>query len=209
MIHEQFMELRVGDVVQFFGHNYEIKETRNNGIGIETNAIIVDSRLSGNRPVTFRRRNGLWIIVEGYQEAQFDINKLNIVSKKSSEENSIEHFKKKIEETKTELVRLETTLKGLEDSKRMKELTVTISNLIVGDFYTVKFDNGNVVTGKFHARLSKQVILFYVHTNNEGMVISNCVVNHIKQIIHRPNFTYDYKSLLKKIDTFNSELENA
>lgn len=123
------------------------------------------------------------------------------------EENSIKHFKKKIEETKSELVRLETTLKGLEDSKRMKELTETLSNLIVGDFYTVKLGSAFWFTGIYSGGISLERLMFKrIDGNNTSETIYK---NSIKQIIHRPNFSNDYRNLLKKIDLYNSELENV
>lgn len=119
---------------------------------------------------------------------------------------TIEDFKKKIEETKSELVRLETTLNGLQESKRMKELTETLSNLIVGDFYTVKDDVGSVYTGKYTGTnpFANQSYIF--DTLTVPLTISQ---KRIKQIIHRPNFSNEYRILLKKLDTFNSDLENA
>lgn len=210
MTHEQFMGLRVGDIVDYCGTKYEITKTYNNGFGIETNGFVVENK-TANYSLTFRRRNGLWVVASGeFGYVVFDINKLNIFWTNNQEQNSIEHFKKKIEETKSELVRLETTLNGLQESKRMKELTETLSNLIVGDFYTIKFDNGNIMTAKYHAAYNPKLLLFYMFTNDkEAMTISNCLVDNIKQIIHRPNFSNEYRILLKKIDTFNKDLENA
>lgn len=123
----------------------------------------------------------------------------------SQEQNSIEHFQKKIEDTKSELVRLETTLKGLEDSKRMKELTETLSNLIVGDFYTIKIMD-NTFTGKLKGNANNVCGSLVFDTLTIDRIITK---RHIKQIIHRPNFSNEYRILLKKIDTFNSDLENA
>lgn len=126
----------------------------------------------------------------------------------NSEEKSIENFKKRIEETKTELVRLENTLKGLEDSKRMKELTETLSNLIVGDFYTVKVGD-NVFSGLYSGWSTNKNLIIFDMVGDRNKYVTSCLVKDIKQIIHRPNFSNEYRNLQKKIDTLNSELENV
>jgi hypothetical protein len=130
--------------------------------------------------------------------------KLKDIQLMNLEDRSIEYFQKKIEDTKYELNRLENTLKGLQESKRMKELTETLSNLIVGDFYTVNVSD-IIFTGKYIGTNADKSHTFYLLTNNNYTASQR----HIKQIIHRPNFSNEYRILLKKIDTFNSDLENA
>lgn len=123
----------------------------------------------------------------------------------TTEQNSIKHYEKKIEETKSELNRLCSILNGLQESKRMKELTETLSNLIVGDFYTVNHA-GNIFTGKFKGNANNVCGGLVFDTLTIDSIITT---RHIKQIIHRPNFSNEYRNLLKKIDTFNKDLENA
>lgn len=152
MTHEEFMGLQVGDILDYKWVKYEITETYNNGIGIETNGIKVNL-MPGEPPLKFktlifRRRNGVWVFSCSDPDLNtFDINDLNILSKKSSEENSIEYFEKKIEETKTELVRLETALKGLEDSKTQKLLMQLVPEKLYSFVYrTIKCNDEYSVT---------------------------------------------------------------
>lgn len=137
MTHEEFMGLRFGDVVCFLGRNYEITKTYNNGISIETNGIVVSGIGTGIH-IVFKRQNGLWqISSNNINFIEFDIDKLNKTTPLNQEQNSIEYYEKKIDETKTELNRLSTILNGLRESKRMKELTETLSNLIGGKNYAI------------------------------------------------------------------------
>lgn len=213
MTKEEFVSLEVGSVVCLFEDSkFEIVEKRVNGHN-NFDIMLSCKSLIDNSDLYF-----LYKYCQFYMTAYidlknwiiFDISNLKIVWSNNQEQNSIEYFQKKIEDTKYELNRLENTLKGLQESKRMKELTETLSNLIVGDFYTVKLDNGNVVTGKYHTKYSSRILVFYVFSdNNEAMLISNLCIDNIKQIIHRPNLSNEYRILLKKIDTFNSDLGNA
>lgn len=53
MTHEQFMGLRVGDIVDYCGTKYEITKTYNNGFGIETNGFVVENK-TANYSLTSR-----------------------------------------------------------------------------------------------------------------------------------------------------------
>lgn len=207
MTHEQFMELQAGDILSYLWDiKWEIIETKGSSIGPCENNYIKCRSINDQSILEFRRRNGLWQMGTSHNNDWYGLNleDLHIFRKNTLEQNSIEHFQKKIEETKSELNRLENTLKGLQDSKRMKELTETLSNLIVGDFYTVK-DEDAVFTGTFSGfSTSKHLIIFDMVGDRKNYVVS-CLVKNIKQIIHRQNFSNEYKILLKKIDTFNSD----
>ena len=213
MTHEQFMELQPGDILSYLWDiKWDIIGTKGSSVGPCENNYIKCRSLNDQSILEFRRRNGLWQMGTSRNDDWyiFDLNDLHIFRKNTTEQNSIEHYEKKIDETKSELNRLSTILNGLHESKRMKELTETLSNLIVGDFYTVKLDNGKVVTGKYHTKYSSRILMFYLFTDNsQAMFITNLCIDNIKQIIHRPNFSNEYKILLKKIDTFNKDLENA
>lgn len=207
MTKEEFESLEVGSVVCLFGDSkFEIVEKRVNGHN-NFDIMLSCKSLFDNSDLYFLHKHCQFYMTANIDLKKwliFDISNLKFVWSNNQEQNSIEHFQKKIEETKSELVRLETTLKGLEDSKRMKELTETLSNLILGDFYTVNVE-GRIFTGKYIGTNADKSHTFYLLTNNNYTASQR----HIKQIIHRPNFSEDYRILLKKIDTFNKDLENA
>jgi len=204
------MDLRIGDILLYlFDIKWEIVGTKASTSSSYENNYIKCCSLMDKSILEFRRRNGLWQMGTSHNNAWhvFDLGNLSIISKKDIEEDSIEHFQKKIEDTKYELNRLENTLKGLQDSKRMKELTETLSNLIVGDFYTVKLDSTFLFTGICLGNLPLERLMFKrIDGNSTSETIYK---NDIKQIIHRPNFSNEYRILLKKIDTFNKDLENT
>lgn len=207
MTHEQFMELQPGDILSYLWDiKWDIIGTKGSSIGPCENNYIKCRSLNDQSILEFRRRNGMWQMGTSHNDDWylFDLNDLHIFRKNTSEQNSIEHYEKKIEETKSELNRLSTILNGLQESKRMKELTETLSNLIIGDFYTVKDDVGNVFTGKYKGTNVNQS-----HTFDLLTIERTLSPKRIKQIIHRPNFSNEYKILLKKLDTFNKDLENT
>lgn len=210
MTHEQFMELQPGDILSYLWDiKWDIIGTKGSSIGPCENNYIKCRSLNDQSILEFRRRNGMWQMGTSHNDDWylFDLNDLHIFRKNTSEQNSNEHYEKKIEETKSELNRLSTILNGLQESKRMKELTETLSNLIVGDFYTVKLDSTFLFTGIYLGRLPLERVMFKrIDGNNTTETIYK---NDIKQIVHRPNFSNEYRFLLKKIDTFNKDMENA
>ena len=209
MTKEDFKLLSVGDVVYLTeGSRYEIV-TRRPGF-CNFDMMLSCKSLIDNSDMYFLYNHNQFYMTSNIDLKNwiiFDINNLKQFWTNNQEQNSIEHYEKKIEETKSELNRLSTILNGLQESKRMKELTETLSNLIVGDFYTVKLDSTFLFTGIYLGRLPLERVMFKrIDGNNTSETIYK---NDIKQIVHRPNFSNEYKILLKKIDTFNKDLENA
>lgn len=210
MTKEEFNLLNVGDVVYLTeGSRYEIINRKSGFCNLDI--MISCKSLIDNSDIYFMYNHNQFYMTSNINLKNwiiFKISDLNIFWTNNSEQNSIEYYEKKIEDTKSELNRLTTALNGLQESKRMKELTETLSNLIPGDFYTVKLIDGNVFTGKFVGdTLCKKCFRFdFVCDDN---LHNDIWKEQIKQIIHRPNFSNEYRILLKKIDTFNSDLENA
>lgn len=164
-----------------------------------------------------------------------DYNGWSVVSiSNGPEENSIEHFKKKIEETKTELVRLENTLKGLEDSKRMKEYMnqdkiTEAKNEIARLEKLVKTLEDEQKSKELKEQISKLIPgNFYTVNTNDSKSFTGRFSNFnnqqiffthpetttkygfgievIKEIIHRPDFTNEFNNLMKKLETYNKEI---
>jgi hypothetical protein len=208
MTKEEFNLLNVGDVIYLTeGSRYEIVERRASGF-CNFDIMLSCKSLIDNSDIYFLYSHAQFYMTSNIDLKNwiiFKISELNIFWSNNQEQNSIEYFLKKIEDTKYELNRLENTLKGLQESKRMKELTETLSNLILGDFYTVNVAN-NIFTGKFKGNANNVCGGLVFDTLTIDKIITK---RHIKQIIHRPNFSNEYRILLKKIDTFNSDLENA
>jgi hypothetical protein len=205
MTHEEFMKLNVGDVlVYLFGDKWEIIVTKGSSPKPCENNHIKCRNLNDQSILEFRRRNGLWQIGTSHNDDcdwwEFNLSDLNIVSKKSSEHNSIEHFQKKVEETKSELVRLENTLKGLEDSK----IQNLLMKLVPGKIYTVKTNNRKF-TGKFvyqNYQNSKNTFTFaYPGTTTEYVFYRE----EIKEIILRYSLSEEFRILVEKIELANKE----
>jgi len=202
MTKEDFELLSVGDVVRYGLENYEVIEISKDKTTIHNSEKSVGFLINKSNLRSSTKYYSSFSTCTNYP-ISFCLNECYIAWK-DTEQNSIEYYEKKIEETKSELNRLSTILNGLQESKRMKELTETLSNLIVGDFYTVKDDVGNVFTGQYKGTNVNQS-----HTFDLLTIERTLSPKRIKQIIHHPNFSNEYRILLKKIDTFNKDMENT
>ncbi len=195
MTTEEMMKLKIGDVVVLHGCTLRVIE-----VYYDSTFIVVKS-LRNNYVLKFNYECGSWEIAYGHDSNSwnyFDISRI-----KNSKPN-IETIQKKIEEKKSELESLEKTLNELKEKEDQEKLQEQISKMIVGDFYTVELNNGNIYTSIFRRTDSFERLVF---SNNEYEHYFPKEL--IKQIIHQPNLTNEYKSFLKKIENINSSLKDS
>lgn len=129
------------------------------------------------------------------------------------DENTLENLKlikknsstidQKISETKSEIEKLQEQLKNLESEKNAKKIEQLISEMIPGNFYTIKlktnFDPISFTTGRVIGIGS-----IFVSIQIDSF-IGNIPIKSIKDIIPREDITNDYNNLMEKIKKYNGE----
>lgn len=202
MTHQEFSDLRVGDIVYIslglFIDCEIIDVGKSFYFSPDVIRITIKERIKGII-YTIKRQNGLWWFNNTCLESTNKEPKFITLIKKKED-----MIQDKIKEAKNEIARLEKLVKTLEDEKKSKELKEQISKLIPGDFYTVKTNDSMTFTGIF-SKFNNEQILF---THPEVTTKYGFGIEILQKIIHRPDFTNEFNNLMKKLETFNKEIHN-
>lgn len=109
-----------------------------------------------------------------------------------------------IQETKSEIEKLQNHLKKLESEKNSKRIEQLISEMVPGKFYTIKYTNLFYPNGKTFTGRLEQIYKDCLYIQLEAHQIVP-TFKSIKDIIPREDITNDYNNLMEKIKKYNGE----
>lgn len=189
MTEEEFYQLKPGDLVEYNGDKFEFLEVIHANMSY-TKFI----HLHSNSSIVVYRFGDYWFNTYTISDDK-TLGNLKLIKKNST-------IDKKISETKSEIEKLQKQLKELESEKNSKKIEQMISEMVPGNFYTIKYENiyypiGKTTTGKLEQKTRETIRL---SLNSSGVQI---MIASIKDIIPREDLTNDYNKFMEKIEKYN------
>jgi len=198
MTEQEFYKLKVGDEVEYNGDRYKFIWSNINLTTFRGEAKFDDINSRNILPFYIYKNGNIWTNSRTLSDDK-TLGNLKLIK------SNVPTIDQQIQETKSEIEKLQIELKKLESQKNSKRIEQLISEMVPGKFYTIKYTNqfypnDRSFTGKMVQGLYKDCL--YIEFEDRQVVI---VIKSIIDIIPREDITNDYNNLMEKIKKYNGE----